>query len=357
MSESSEIMDTLLQLLDRGLQGDADALTFLERTASIYVFDGTNPRQPKTFGIWDFLNQALTEVERVESRLMHSATHVSTLVNHVQLIATIAKRAAHKTYDADRINIQICLQNAAQYHGSADQARLLIEANTEMRQRVMGRIAAIVFDFSYHLVDLANPQRFHSAFTHPIAVESLCALIAANTVSSSPNEVINIISDLIIPGVQYLLLEDGQQQQHHLSMPPFSAAALLYHIALEAKGRTAPAGTRLLLKTQLFAPIISKVLGPILIEAVRDSDMGKDRDEINSGNSNPYTPGSLAFTAYISSNYKIASMSLRALDVWITITDASITQVVLAFEESGVSGLLDNISFRHYRHRFVLSQF
>jgi hypothetical protein len=50
-------MDTVLQLLDRGLQGDADALTFLERTASIYIFDGTNSRQPKTFGIWDFLNQ------------------------------------------------------------------------------------------------------------------------------------------------------------------------------------------------------------------------------------------------------------------------------------------------------------
>jgi hypothetical protein len=136
-------------------------------------------------------------------------------------------------------------------------------------------------------------------------------------------------------------MEDGrQQQQTHLSMPPFSAVALLYHIALEAKGKTAPAGTRHILKTQLFSPVLAKVLGPILVEAIRDSDMGKDRDEGNHGNSTAYTPGSFAFTSWISSSYKITAMSFRALEVWISITDARITQVILALEESGVGGIL-----------------
>jgi hypothetical protein len=331
-------MDTLLQLLDQGLRGDSDALTFLERTASIYIFDGTNPRQPKTFGIWDFLNQALTEIERVESILMQSATRTSTLVNHVQLLATIAKRAAHRTFDVDRKNIQICLENAAQYHGSPDHARLLIQNNGEMRQRVMGRIAAIVFDYSYHLVSPHN-LRFQSAFTHTVAMESLCALVAANTVSSSPNEVFNLVTELIIPGVQFLLMDDNQQH-HHLSIPPFSAACLLYHIGIEAKGKTAPAGTRRLLKEHLFHSVLAKALAPILVESLRDSDLEADRDEFIPSSFDCATPSNAGFTTHhslISSQFKIATMTLKALEMWVSITDATITQVILAFDESRVS--------------------
>ena len=40
-------MDPTLEILDRALKGDAGALSFLERIASIYVYDGTAPRQPK----------------------------------------------------------------------------------------------------------------------------------------------------------------------------------------------------------------------------------------------------------------------------------------------------------------------
>ena len=53
-------MDPALDILDRGLKSDAGALSFLEHTASIYVYDGTTPGQSKTCGAWDFLNQSLT---------------------------------------------------------------------------------------------------------------------------------------------------------------------------------------------------------------------------------------------------------------------------------------------------------
>jgi hypothetical protein len=41
------IMDPALDILNRALKGDSGALSFLERTVAIYVFDRTNPGKPK----------------------------------------------------------------------------------------------------------------------------------------------------------------------------------------------------------------------------------------------------------------------------------------------------------------------
>ena len=74
---------------------------------------------------------------------------VPNLQGHVQLLATMSQRAARRSPISDQKLVEICLTNAS-YRGSKEQARLLIENNLKLREREMGRLAAMVFDFSYH---------------------------------------------------------------------------------------------------------------------------------------------------------------------------------------------------------------
>jgi hypothetical protein len=330
-------MDPALALLDRSLKGDVAALSFLERTASIYVFDGTNPGQPKICGAWDFLSQALTEVERYEGRIMSSMNHshghshshsqnlnmphspgggpasIPNLEGHVQLLATMSRRAARRSPVGDQKLVEVCLSNAS-YHGSAEQARHLIDSNRHMREREMGRLAAMVFDFSYHnqrhSPSKPGPGVYQSAFSNPIAMESLCAVVAANAISSGPHAFVNLVSDWIVPSVE--------------NLPPFAVASVTCHLAAEAMGKSAPVGIGDALKSQLFDPVVSKVLAPMLQESVRESDTN-DGDGRYGGRLK---------------NQRTASMVLKALDRWSAATACSLVRIKQVCHNSNVCILI-----------------
>ena len=304
-------MDPALGILDRALKGDVGALSFLERTASLYVFDGTNPGQPKICGAWDFLSQALTEVERYEGNFSTSTippgSVVPNLGGHVQLLATMSRRAARRSPFSDQKLVEICLSNAS-YHGSAEQARHLIDSNRHMREREMGRLAAMVFDFSYHRqsnpVGQEHSGSYQSAFSNPIAMESLCGVVAANAISTGPQEFVNLVSEWIVPSVD--------------NLPPYAVASVTCHLAGEAMGKSAPAGIADALKSKLFDPVISRVLAPMLQEAVRESDHNDSR-----------FGGKLK-------NQRTASMVLKALERWSAATACSLVRIKQVCHNSNV---------------------
>ena len=61
-------MSHAVNALDHALRADQQGLAFLEQTASLYVLDAAStPGHPTTYGWWNFLNDALNEVERYES--------------------------------------------------------------------------------------------------------------------------------------------------------------------------------------------------------------------------------------------------------------------------------------------------
>ena len=305
-------MDPAVSILDRSLKGDAGALSFLERTAAIYVYDCTS-QAPKICGAWDFLNQALTEVERYESRLAHwhalGQTNGYGNVNleaHVQLLATMSRRAARRCPASDQRLVELALSNAAHFHehGSNEHARHLIDINRQMRDRVMGRIAAIAFDFTNHRrranVNGNAYTQTETAFSHPVTMDSLCAIVAANAISTGPHEFTNLVLDWIIPSLN--------------NLPPFSVAAVVYHLAAEALGKSAPAGTKLALQ-QLFDPVLSKVLAPMLQEAVNDSDNGDDGND------------GMGVVGDRTNSHRIAAITLKALERWCAATACSISRV------------------------------
>lgn len=301
-------MDPTLSILDRALKGEAGALSFLVRTASIYVYDSTNTNpqnnQPKICGAWDFLNQSLTEIERYESRMLaakaqgHLHANVS-LEAHLQLLATMSCRAARRCPIADQHLVEVCLSNAAHFHeqgGSSEHARNLIQVNQQMRDRVMGRIATIVFDFTNHRRSSNDKAGFESAYTNPVTMDSLCAIVAANSISTGPHEFSSLVLEWIIPSIN--------------NMPSFSVAAVIYHLASESLGKSAPAGTKDALKN-LFNPVLSQILAPMLQESVRESDHGN-----NGANEGERTQ-----------THRIAAMALKALERWCAATSCSIGNV------------------------------
>lgn len=288
-------MDPALSILDRALKGDAGALSFLERTAAIYVYDSTTSgptgtSQPKICGAWDFLNQALSEVERHESRV----TELS-LDAHAQLLATMSRKAARRCPASDQRLVEVCLRNAAHFHehGSNDFAHHLIQNNQQMRDRVMGRIATITFDFANHP---SSATSCSSAFSNSIAMDSLCAVVAANAISTGPREFTNLVSEWIIPSMS--------------KMPPFAVASIIYHLAAESVSKSAPGGTKDALQN-LFDSLISKVLAPMLLEAVRNSDNGESQ------------PGG----SDRANSHRIAAMTIKALERWCWATSSSITKL------------------------------
>jgi len=309
-------MDPALEILDRALKGDKGALTFLERTVSIYVYDGTNRGQPKLCGSWDFLNQSLTEIERYESRVSSSSFQlmsqqgnigVLNLEGHVQLLAKMSLVAAKRCPASDQKLVEVCLANAAHYQGSFDQAQHLIANNFQMRKRVMGRIAAIAFDHSHH----HTSHSYQSAFSNPITIDSLCAIVACNAIATGPGEFVNLVTEWIIPCKE--------------NLPLFSVVAVTYHLASEAMGKSSPVGTRDALKNKLFVPVMSKVLAPLLMESVRESDVGNRFDS--------------KFTYGKGGNHchRVVAMTLKAMERWSTATVCSLLTIKKICQNSNVN--------------------
>jgi len=277
--------DPALNMLNRALNGDHSALSFLDRTSSIYLLDATDPCKPKTYGGWNFIHQAMNEIERNEAGCMKAGKNAS-LTGHVQLLATMAQRVARRSPATDRGLVATCIANAAQYHASESEAQSLISLNSEIREIVMGRIAAMAFDVSFH----SQRSMYKSAFSDPVAMEKLCSVLAVNAVASGPMTINHFMKEWIIPSLS--------------SLPPFAVACVTYHLAIEALSKTSPAGTKDTLQSLSHA-VVGCVLAPVLVDSVGE----------NSESSN------------YEWNCRLVSISLRALERWCAATDLSLPQI------------------------------
>jgi hypothetical protein len=280
-------MEPALDVVNRALQGDVGARSFLERTTSLYVLDVTDVSNPKTYGCWNFIHQAMNEIERYEARDLSGEWNGRSLSFHVRMIASMALKVARRGPLADKALITTCTSNASQYNGSVDQSRWLVDLNLELREIVMGRIAAMAFDFSFHQQTWMNGR---SAFADHVALDTFCAVLSANAVSSGPKAVGTFATEWIIPSSK--------------SLPTFSVVSVILHLASEGMRKAAPVGTKDTLQ-QLSFPIMSIVLVPILADylTMNAASNGMSmRDE----------------------NSQIAAMSLRAMKVWCDSTDLSL---------------------------------
>jgi hypothetical protein len=230
------------------------------------------------------------------------------LLPHVQLLATLAHGVARRSPAKDRSLISICLSNAAatslqsqkqqqQCSSSSVSSNVhyqrLMDLNSEIREIVMGRIAAMAFDFSFHQSHLrctgkSPPQ---SAFSNPIAMEQLCSVLAANAVTTGPKAVHHFMNEWIIPSVA--------------TLPPFAVACITYHLPLEAISQSSPVGTKDVLQ-RLSHPVVGRVLAPVLADAISESS---------------------AESQTHSWNARVATICLRALERWCTVTDLSLPQI------------------------------
>jgi hypothetical protein len=281
----SNISDPALDVLNRALNGDPAALAFLERTSSIYVLDATDPSQPKTYGGWNFIHQAMNEIERREAAVITASVAIQReeedvtsamtvrmmeLLPHVQLLATLAQGVARRSPAKDRSLISTCLSNAAatslQYQqqqyspsslSSTAHYQRLMDLNSEIREIVMGRIAAMAFDFSFHQRHRNDASKLppQSAFSNPVAMEQLCSVLAANAVTTGPKAVHHFMNEWIIPSVT--------------SLPPFAVACITYHLPLEAMSQSSPVGTKDVLQ-RLSHPVVGRVLAPVLSDSISE---------------------------------------------------------------------------------------
>ena len=325
-------MSHALNALDHALRGDPSGLSYLERTASIYVLDATTPGHPTTYGWWDFLNNALNEIERYEegSALNNPAYasaagvtpnngNANPLDPHVRLLATITRRMARRPPSSDRRLIGTCLANASMTHlavlSNPETSRALLLNNGQLRERDMGRIAAIVFDYSFHRKRTTNTVS--SAFSDPVAMEMMCGVIAANAVSTGPNAVRHLVSNWIVPSFD--------------SLPSFSVAAILNYVANESTGKGCPVGVKEVMK-ECVPAVFVKALGPLLVETLRESEES-DESMINSGQN---------------INHRIAAMTLRAFDSWCKASSIGAVQLRSKFGSTKVSCTFRSI-FHHSR--------
>ena len=291
-------MSHAVNALDHALRADPQGLAFLEQTASLYVLDAaTTPGHPTTYGWWNFLNDALNEVERFESE-----GAASNLESHVRLLATITCRAARRPPSSDRRLVKICFANASMTQinlmENAQLAHSLVGSNDELRERNMGRIAAIVFDWSFHR------RNSTSAFSDPVAIEQFCGVLACNAVSSGPTAVRHLVSDWIVPGV------NSQQ------LPSQAVVAIILHISVEARGKGCPAGTKDVISS-LVPSVFKSIIGPILLESLRESDEGGSPSGENI-------------------NHRIAAISLRALESWCRAEEIGAVKLQKIFNSTNV---------------------
>jgi hypothetical protein len=300
-------MEPALDVINRALLGDLGARSFLEQTSSVYVLDATDTSKPKTYGCWNFIHQAMNEVERYESKLAqggqsHDLTNGAGLINHVRLLASMASRVARRSPAADRGLVATCIANAEEYHGTASQSQWLVDLNLELREIVMGRIAAMAFDFGFHRK--VEPLG-HSAFGDRVVMDTFCAILSSNAVSSGPQAVLHFATEWVIPSSR--------------NLPSFAVASVVRHLASEGMRKSAPAGTKDILQ-QLSVPVMSIVLIPALGEALSENTVDGG-DPITSGQDSS----------------RIAAMCLGAVKIWCDATDLSLPQLKHICSKNNVS--------------------
>ena len=203
--------------------------------------------------------------------------------------------------------MKVCFANASmtQMNLMANEqlSQSLVSNNAELRERNMGRIAAIVFDWSFHRT---NSVAGHStsAFSDPVVMEQFCGVLACNAVSSGPTAVRHLVSDWIVPGVE------SQQ------LPPQAVVAIILHISVEARGKGCPAGTKDVISS-LFPSVCKSILGPILLESLREGD-----ERGIAGGENI--------------NHRIAALSLRSFESWCRANDIGAAKLHKIFDSTNV---------------------
>ena len=259
---------------------------------SIYLLDAMDKSNPKTYGCWNFIHQALNEVERFEGHHSRSVSEPSPLVGHVRLLATMALKVARRSPDRDRSLIMTCISNASEYHGDASQSDWLIQVNVELREIVMGRIAAMAFDFKFHRDAVSGGG---SSFADKVVLDTFCAILSANAVASGPVALNQFFTEWILPSAQ--------------SIPALALEAVVLHLAAEGMRKTRPAGTKDALQ-QLSFLAVSVVLGPLLFDSVSENSSNVDRANIGQ-----------------EAKCQLVGLGLTAMRRWCDATDLSLPQI------------------------------
>mmetsp|Transcript_22212 Transcript_22212/g.61835 ORF Transcript_22212/g.61835 Transcript_22212/m.61835 type:complete len:1475 (-) Transcript_22212:116-4540(-) len=297
------------------------ARSFLDQTCSVYVLDadtsstsssaagasgslasGESSNIPKIFGCWNFLHQAMNEIERFEDEQRQQLAQQATihtppiqLLSETRLLAEFAVKVARRSDDLDRRKVATCLENFCSSHssissvsdasssnsggsfvnrqpqersgatGNNDTRNIgvllpeLVRANAEIREIVAGRIAA----FSFHNNHRNNTTlgttgaSYTSALEDPRVVETFCKFLAANAVSNGTERLRRFLNDWIIPGAtageggigenpgavgasnpQTNSVGNKRQRVSHDRLPPYSLACVLYHVASESSTAT-----------------------------------------------------------------------------------------------------------------------
>lgn len=300
-------MEPALEVIHGALHGDQGALAFLERTSSIYALDVTNPTNPKTYGCWNFIHQAMNEIERYEATYINGKhergqQNGAGLVSHARLLASISLRVARRSPTLDKKLVATCLANSEQFHGTPDQAQWLIDLNLELREIVMGRIAATAFDFSFHRRVGPNGR---SSFADNVVMDTLCSILSANAVASGPLAIRQFATEWIVPSSK--------------SLPLHAVASIILHLALEGMRKSAPAGTKDMLQ-QLSLTVLSVVLVPMLSDAVAEDSINQKETMTNHEAAS-----------------QISSTCLQALRAWCNATELSLPQIKHICSKADVS--------------------
>jgi hypothetical protein len=290
-------MEPAIDVMSRALQGDHGARSFLERTTTIYALDVTDTSNAKTYGCWNFIHQAMNEIERYE--LANDPFTPSSLVAHARLLSTMALKVARRSPAKDRAMVATCISNDSHGNLSPEQSQWLLDLNFELREIVMGRIAAMAFDFSFHRSSVG--RHGNSSFADHVVMDTFCAVLSANAVTSGPHAIRHFSTEWIIPSSR--------------NLPPFALASVVLHLAMESQRKLAPAGTKDTLQ-QLSSPIICIVLIPILAATISE-------DEELSASSRDAE--------------RIATKCLCALKAWCNATDLSLPQISHVCLKFGVS--------------------
>ena len=302
-----------MDVIHRSLGGETEARVFLESTFSSYALDVSDTSNPKTYGGWNFIHQAMNEVERYESlfirhRQSNADVRGVSLVPHARLLASMALGLARRSPLSDQKLIEQCVRDHSTFDVSAEQIKWLKDVNFELREIVMGRIAATAFDFSFHRRSASTVK---SAFADRVVVDSFCAILSANAVSNGPTAVRHFSTEWIIPSSK--------------SLPPFALSSVVLHLAAEGGKMFSPAGTKDMLQ-QLSVMVMSVTLCPILAESVTG----------NISNAGAASYDDIA---------EVAAMGLRAMDAWCTTTNMSLPQIRHVCRKVHVSKPITTSSF------------
>jgi len=404
-----------------------------------------NITMPKIFGCWNFLHQAMNEIERFEDEQNHLATNNSgqgtplSLLSETRLLAEIAVKVARRSDDLDRQKMVTCVENfcgsttsnatvtatSATMNPRADagdkenansdssgdepndtndsqpdrnpKGRLdvnhktdnhddgtsntaadntnnsgrhdihiilphLVRANAEIREIVIGRIAA----FSFNGGQPPSPRSMTSstAFADPLVVETFCRFLAANAVSNGAERLQRFLNDWIIPGAtadtssdsattspldasaegdkRQRLCPEGRKRFLRHRLPPYSLVCVLYHVAAEAEmtppsshdsestsmstttaSTLSPLGTIDVLQ-RLSLPVMANVLlGPVLHDALQRKQLKRQlkqhRQELQQQLPNTDEDED-------DMDDRIIAMGLRTILKWCTTTALSLAQ-------------------------------